>query len=101
MRFHSRVGCRPRLERAVHPFSSRRRLAALARDEQRQAMVCAARLPDATRLSLVFAEMKDPVRRKIERYELTRTIDPNHFFPTVAAAVDAYQRETGIESEPA
>ena len=50
---------------------------------------------------LVFAEMKDPVREKIERYELTRTIDPNHFFPTVAAAVDAYRRETGIESGPA
>ncbi len=45
--------------------------------------------------SLVFAEMKDPVRRKIERYELTRTIDPAHFFPTLEAAVDAYRRETG------
>ena len=56
---------------------------------------------NAAGVSLVFAEMKDPVRRKIERYELTRTIDPNHFFPTVAAAVDAYRRETGIESEPA
>ena len=31
-------------------------------------------------VSLVFAEMKDPVREKIERYELTRTIDPAHFF---------------------
>ena len=56
---------------------------------------------NAAGVSLVFAEMKDPVRRKIERYELTRTIDPNHFFPTVAAAVDAYRRETGIESKPA
>ena len=27
-------------------------------------------------ISLVFAELKDPVRRKIERYGLTRTIDP-------------------------
>ena len=54
---------------------------------------------NAAGVSLVFAEMKDPVRRKIERYELTRTIDPNHFFPTVAAAVDAYRRETGLESE--
>ena len=31
---------------------------------------------NARGVSLVFAEMKDPVRRKIERYELTRTIDP-------------------------
>jgi high affinity sulfate transporter 1 len=40
--------------------------------------------------SMVFAEMKDPVRRKIERYELTRTIDPTHFYPTIDAAVEAY-----------
>jgi MFS superfamily sulfate permease-like transporter len=50
--------------------------------------------------NLVFAEMKDPVRRKIERYELTRTIDPGHFFPTVRAAVEAYCRETGVEWTP-
>ena len=56
---------------------------------------------NAAGVSLVFAEMKDPVRQKIERYELTRTIDPDHFFPTVAAAVDAYRRKTGIDSEPA
>ena len=48
---------------------------------------------NARNISLVFAEMKDPVRTKIERYELTRTIDPRHFFPTLDAAVDAYQAE--------
>ncbi len=41
-------------------------------------------------VSLVFAEMKDPVRDKIERYELTRTIDPSHFFATLDEAVAAY-----------
>ena len=46
-------------------------------------------------VSLVFAELKDPVRRKIERYELTRTIDPKHFFPTLDAAIAAFRRETG------
>jgi MFS superfamily sulfate permease-like transporter len=46
---------------------------------------------------LVFAELKDPVRRKIDRYELTRTIDPSHFFPTVEAAVEAYRGETGSD----
>jgi high affinity sulfate transporter 1 len=46
-------------------------------------------------VSLVFAELKDPVRAKIERYELTRTIDPAHFFPTLDDAVDAYVRQTG------
>ncbi len=45
---------------------------------------------NARGISLVFAEMKDPVRRKITRYELTRTIDPTHFYPTIRAAVKAF-----------
>ena len=49
---------------------------------------------NARGISLVFAEMKDPVREKIERYGLTRTIDPHHFFPTVGAAVRAFQAES-------
>ena len=48
-------------------------------------------------ISLVFAELKDPVRRKIERYGLTRTIDSRHFFPTVNAAVSAFRAETGAQ----
>ncbi|WP_030659533.1 SulP family inorganic anion transporter [Streptomyces rimosus] len=50
---------------------------------------------NAQGVHLVFAELKDPVRRKIERYELTRTIDPDHFFPTVEAAVAAFRARTG------
>ena len=50
--------------------------------------------------SLVFAELKDPVRAKIERYGLTRTIDPRHFFPTLDAAVDAFRAETGADWTP-
>ena len=46
-------------------------------------------------ISLVFAELKDPVRRKIERYGLTRTINPHHFFPTIESAVAAFLDETG------
>jgi high affinity sulfate transporter 1 len=46
-------------------------------------------------VSLVFAEMKDPVRGKLDRYGLTRMIDRRRFFPTVGAAVAAYQQETG------
>ena len=42
---------------------------------------------NARGVSLVFAEVKDPVRAKIERYELERTIDPAHFFPTIDEAV--------------
>jgi MFS superfamily sulfate permease-like transporter len=53
--------------------------------------------------SLVFAEMKDPVREKVDRYELTDTIDPAHFFPTLDAALDEYARQTGEtwRSQPA
>jgi high affinity sulfate transporter 1 len=50
---------------------------------------------DARHQSLMFAEMKDPVRRKIERYGLTADIEPGHFFPTVGAAVDAFRTQTG------
>jgi MFS superfamily sulfate permease-like transporter len=50
---------------------------------------------------LVFAELKDPVRRKIDRYELTRTIDPSHFFPTLEAAIAAFQAESGAQWCPA
>jgi hypothetical protein len=50
---------------------------------------------NARGISLVFAEMKDPVRLKVDRYELTRTIDPAHFFPTLHAAVTAYSDESG------
>lgn len=50
---------------------------------------------NARDVSLVFAEVKDPVRAKIVRYELERTIDPAHFFPTVDEAVAAYMAETG------
>jgi high affinity sulfate transporter 1 len=56
---------------------------------------------NASGISLVFAEMKDPVRRKIDRYHLTRVIDPAHFFPTLDDAVAAYRAETGIDWVPA
>ena len=52
---------------------------------------------NAEGISLVFAELKDPVRHKIERYGLTRTIDPQHFFPTIAAAIAAFRDETGAQ----
>jgi high affinity sulfate transporter 1 len=52
---------------------------------------------NAQGISLVFADMKDPVREKVERYELTRTIDPAHFFPTVGAAVAAFQDQFGAD----
>ena len=50
-------------------------------------------------ISLVFAEMKDPVRAKIERYELTRTIDPMHFFPTIESALVAFGQSSQVEAD--
>ena len=47
--------------------------------------------------SLVFAELKDPVRDKIERYGLTRTIDPRHFYPTLESAIAAFRHQTSAE----
>jgi len=48
-------------------------------------------------ISLVFAELKDPAKDKIERYGLTRTINPRHFFPTIESAVAAFQQQTGAK----
>ena len=41
-------------------------------------------------ISLAFAEMSEVVQEKIHRYELTRTIDPEHFYPTINAALRGY-----------
>ena len=56
---------------------------------------------NAAGISLVFAEMKSPVREKIDRYKLTRTIDPAHFYPTIEEAVAAYRMISSLPEEPA
>jgi MFS superfamily sulfate permease-like transporter len=52
-------------------------------------------------ISLVFAEMKDRVRREIEVYGLDRTINPAHFFPTLDDAVGAFRAQCGADWVPA
>jgi high affinity sulfate transporter 1 len=52
---------------------------------------------NANNTYLVFAELKDPVRAKLERYELIGPLDPDHFFPTIDAATDAFRRKTGAD----
>jgi MFS superfamily sulfate permease-like transporter len=47
--------------------------------------------------SLVFAGLKDPVRRKIDGYGLTAKIEPRHLFPTVEAAVAEFRAQTHAE----
>ena len=55
---------------------------------------------NAAGTSLVFAELKDPVRAKLERYELIGPLDPAHFFPTLDAALDAFRQQTGADWTP-
>jgi MFS superfamily sulfate permease-like transporter len=50
---------------------------------------------NASGISLIFAEMKDPVRSKMDRYGLTSTIDPAHFFPTLDEAIAAFRKQSG------
>ena len=50
-------------------------------------------------IRIVFAELKDPVRAKIERYQLAELIGPGHFYPTIRAAVDAFRDASGAEWE--
>jgi MFS superfamily sulfate permease-like transporter len=52
---------------------------------------------NAAGTSLVFAELKDPVRARLERYELIGPLDPDHFFPTLDAAVARFRERTGAE----
>jgi high affinity sulfate transporter 1 len=42
--------------------------------------------------AIVFAELKAPVRAKLERYELIGQLNPDHFFPTINAALEDFRR---------
>ena len=55
---------------------------------------------NAAGTSIVFAELKEPVRAKLERYELIGPLDPGHFFPTLDAALEAFRRQTGADWTP-
>ena len=52
---------------------------------------------NAQGIFLVFAELKDPVRAKLERYELIGPLQPEHFFPTLESALDAFRAQTGAD----
>jgi len=51
-------------------------------------------------IELHFAEMKDPVKDKLERFELLDQLGHHSFQPTVGAAVDAYLNEYQIDWQP-
>lgn len=46
---------------------------------------------------LAFAELKDPVRDRLQRYGLEKRIGREFFFPTIGVAVKAYVDQTGAE----
>jgi len=51
-------------------------------------------------IELRFAEMKDPVKDKLKRFEIMDTFGVNNFYPTIGAAVDAYLDEHKVEWKP-
>ncbi len=50
-------------------------------------------------IALHFAEMKDPVRDKLKRFDLLELIGADRFDPTVSSAVDRYVEETGLAKD--
>lgn len=54
----------------------------------------------ASQVELRFAEMKDPVKDKLKRFELFEQFDAASFHPTVGAAVDAYLEEHSVDWKP-
>jgi MFS superfamily sulfate permease-like transporter len=54
----------------------------------------------ASRIELRFAEMKDPVKDKLRRFELLDRLGTHIFHPTIGAAVDAYLAEHSVDWKP-
>jgi MFS superfamily sulfate permease-like transporter len=52
---------------------------------------------DADGIELAFAELKDPVRDRLRRYDIEPAIGAHRFFPTLGVAVDAYLHHTGVD----
>ena len=51
-------------------------------------------------IELHFAEMKDPVKDKLERFELMQHFGPEVFHPTLGAAVDDYLADHAVDWQP-
>ena len=51
-------------------------------------------------IELRFAEMKDPVKDKLKRFELLESFGGENFYPTVGAAIDAYLEEHAVDWKP-
>ena len=53
-----------------------------------------------SQIELRFAEMKDPVKDKLRRFELLDKLGTDIFYPTVGAAIDAYLAEHAVDWKP-
>ena len=73
---------------------------AIAARQEKKGQAAAEEL-NAAGTSLVFAELKDPVREKLERYQLIGPLNPAHFFPTLDAALETFREQTGAAWTPA
>ena len=51
-------------------------------------------------IELRFAEMKDPVKDKLRRFELLDRFGPTNFYPTIGSAVDAYLEQHAVDWKP-
>jgi high affinity sulfate transporter 1 len=51
-------------------------------------------------IEIRFAEMKDPVKDKLKRFELLERFGAANFHPTIGAAVDAYLEEHSVDWKP-
>jgi MFS superfamily sulfate permease-like transporter len=51
-------------------------------------------------IELHFAEMKDPVKDKLKRFELLEHFGPEVFHPTLGAAVDDYLADHAVDWQP-
>ncbi|MFL6578995.1 MAG: SulP family inorganic anion transporter [Povalibacter sp.] len=51
-------------------------------------------------IELHFAEMKDPVKDKLKRFELFDRLGAGNFHPTLGAAVDAYLQQHKVDWKP-
>jgi high affinity sulfate transporter 1 len=51
-------------------------------------------------IELRFAEMKDPVKDKLRRFELFDRFGAADFYPTIGSAVDAYLEEHAVDWKP-
>ena len=51
-------------------------------------------------IELVFAEMKDPVKDKLKRFELFERFGSANFYPTIGSAVDDYLEDHKVDWKP-